>query len=337
MHNGLLDLEPDVPDHSGFDARDIFNVEGMVVVITGGGTGIGLMMATVLEHSGATVYIVGRRRAVLENAAKENNKSGKIIPLVGDVTDRDSLLSMVEKVKAGHGYIDLLINNAGIARNLYAHPLPSPEDSPSNNPPSPPDSPAVGTSVPSIKAFQNALWDTGTPQDFADTFATNVTAIYYTTVAFLDLLHQGNIRQRRLASNPLPGVSRPPYHTSQVLSVSSSGSFRLDRQVLSMSYTLAKHACTHLGKVMANMLAPWGIRSNVLAPGVWPSEMTTNPAPGVKLDPDALADTVPLRRVGTIKDMAGATLFLASRAGAYVNGAVWLVDGGRIGTVASTY
>ena len=92
MHNGLLDLEPDVPDHSCFDPRGIFNVEGMVVVITGGGTGstlltyyhtvfaesvqgIGLMMATVLEHNGATVYIVGRRRAVLEKAAKENSVS----------------------------------------------------------------------------------------------------------------------------------------------------------------------------------------------------------------------------------------------------------------------
>ncbi len=35
--------------------------------------------------------------------------------------------------------------------------------------------------------------------------------------------------------------------------------------------------------------------------------------------------------------MAGTILFLASRAGAYVNGAVWLVDGGRVGTVASSY
>lgn len=35
--------------------------------------------------------------------------------------------------------------------------------------------------------------------------------------------------------------------------------------------------------------------------------------------------------------MAGAILFLASRAGAYVNGAVWLVDGGRVGGVASSY
>lgn len=84
------------------------------------------------------------------------------------------------------------------------------------------------------------------------------------------------------------------------------------------------------------------------------AEMTTNPAPGVKLDPNILAATVPLRRVGTIKvcccgkfniyrrtdwrkDMAGTTLFLASSAGAYVNGAVWLVDGGRIGTVPSAY
>ncbi len=84
--------------------------------------------------------------------------------------------------------------------------------------------------------------------------------------------------------------------------------------------------------------------------------MTTSPTPTFKLNPQVLADTVPLRRVGTEEvcfpvcvrsmprllilcpqDMAGTILFLASRAGAYVNGAVWLVDGGRIGTVASTY
>lgn len=84
--------------------------------------------------------------------------------------------------------------------------------------------------------------------------------------------------------------------------------------------------------------------------------MTTSPTPSFKLDPLALADSVPLRRTGTeevckvhylderslsewmyFQDMAGTILFLASRAGAYVNGAVWLVDGGRVGTVASNY
>jgi len=53
--------------------------------------------------------------------------------------------------------------------------------------------------------------------------------------------------------------------------------------------------------------------------------------------PAILARTVPLGRVGTLSDMAGCILFLAGRAGAYVNGAIWLVDGGRVNAVASTY
>jgi NAD(P)-dependent dehydrogenase (short-subunit alcohol dehydrogenase family) len=195
-------------------------------------------------------------------------------PIQGDITDRSSLLEMVEVVRARHGYVDLLVNNAGIARNLYAHPLPSPNDNPFDlsKPMSPPASPSPDADIPSIKAFQNVLWETGRPDEFAETFQTNVTAVYYTTIAFLDLLYQGNARRQRLACLPTSSSRpRPPYHTSQVLSVSSSGSFRLDSKILSPSYTLSKAACTHLGKLLANLLAPWGIRSNVLAPGVWPS------------------------------------------------------------------
>ncbi|KAG6919623.1 hypothetical protein DXG01_003487 [Tephrocybe rancida] len=303
-----------------FDPASLFNVNGLIVVITGGATGIGLMMATALESNGAIVYIVGRRLSLLEKAVEENNRFGNLHALECDVTSRESLLSVADAVRSRHGYIDLLINNAGIARNLYAHPLPSPSSPPHptlyTGPPSPPASPALGPTIPSIKAFQSALWDTGSPEDFAETFATNVTAVYYTTVAFLDLLHQGNVRQQRLSVPSGSVITRPPYHSSQVLSVSSSGSFRLDPKILSPSYTLSKSACTHLGKLLANLLAPWGIRSNILAPGVWPSEMTTSPIPDFKLDPIALADSIPLRRAGTEEDMAGAILFLASRAGA---------------------
>jgi NAD(P)-dependent dehydrogenase (short-subunit alcohol dehydrogenase family) len=200
-------------------------------------------------------------------------KFGRIIPIQGDITNRDDLLAIVEVVRNRHGYVDLLVNNAAIARNLYPHPLPSPEyGQDMSQPISPPASPKSEPSIPSIKAFQSVLWNTGSVEDFADTFATNVTATYYTTIAFLDLLHEGNIRKQRLAG-PIDSNShlRPPHHTSQVLSVSSSGSFRLDSQVLSPSYTLSKGACTQLGKLLANLLAPWGIRSNVLAPGVWPT------------------------------------------------------------------
>ncbi|KAJ7037722.1 hypothetical protein C8F04DRAFT_952371 [Mycena alexandri] len=311
----------------------LFNVDGMVVVITGGGSGIGRMMTTALARNGAIVYIVGRRLDVLQATTQEINEPNKIIPLEGDVTDRDSLLSLVDEVKNRHGYIDLLINNAGIARDFYDHPLPSPADSSPGS--SPPNSPAP--SVPCIKSFQASLWDSGSPDGFAETFATNVTSVYYTTVAFLELLHQGNVRKQENTSFPLGGQLRPPFHSSQVLTVSSSGGFRLDPKILSLSYTLAKAACTHLGKLLANLLAPWGIRSNVLAPGVFPSEMTSGLFPGVGLGPAAFIDSVPLKRAGTEEEMAGAILFLASRSGAYVNGAVWLVDGGRVGSFASSY
>ncbi|KAJ2922434.1 hypothetical protein H1R20_g14659, partial [Candolleomyces eurysporus] len=292
-----------------------FNVEGMVVVITGGGTG-DLFFALLFKcDAGCTddyyLYL----------AIGFVKKFDRIIPLQGDITDRGSLLKLAETVKARHGYVDLLVNNAGIAKNLYPHPLPPPSSD----------------STPDIKAFQNTLWDCGTPQDFADVFATNVTAPYYTTVAFLDLLHQGNLRRQRLESPSSPVLVQLPYQTSQVLTVSSSGGFRIDSKVLSPSYTLSKAACTHLGKMLSNLLAPWAIRSNVLAPGVFPSEMTMSTAPGVKLDPLVLASTVPLKRTGTEEDMAGTILFLASRAGAYVNGAVWLVDGGRVSNIGSSY
>jgi NAD(P)-dependent dehydrogenase (short-subunit alcohol dehydrogenase family) len=297
--------------------ENFFDVEGLVVLITGGGTGIGLMMAKTLESAGAVVYIVGRRLDVIERAAKENSTYGRIIPLQGDITDREDLLRLADIVQSEWGYLNLLINNAGIVRNLYSHPLPTP------------------ASPGSISAFKEALWNTGSADGFSETFETNVTAAYYTTIAFLELLHAGNLEQKRLhgrSSHPMSS-----HHSSQVLTVSSSGAFRIDPHVLSPSYTLAKAATTHLGRMLANLLAPWGIRSNVLAPGVFPSEMTNQFLPGVSFDPSVLAQAVPLKRAGTEEDIAGTILYLASRAGAYVNGAVWLVDGGRVGSVASSY
>ncbi|KAG2365088.1 hypothetical protein BDR07DRAFT_1399778 [Suillus spraguei] len=336
------------------------------------------MVATTLENNGATVYIIGRRLEVIEKAAKENNRFGKLIPLQGDVTCRQSLTKLVETVRTRHGYIDLLVNNAGIARNILPSQLPSPLDGPADAPPS-------------IKAFQSVLWDTGSPEGFAETFDTNVTAVYFTTVAFLELLHLGNLRRGDLPpvmslrppvvnkepcgndfsndqgsasfspseachslpprpSSPLAslpaGLSSTnfpqaahlperciPQPTSHVITISSSGSFRIDARVLSISYTMAKNACTHLGRLLANLLADWGIRSNVLCPGVFPSEMTSTQ----HLTPALLAQSVPLGRAGVLSDISGPILFLAGPAGAYVNGAVWLVDGGRVGSVASSY
>ena len=62
--------------------------------------------------------------------------------------------------------------------------------------------------------------------------------------------------------------------TSQVLTVSSLGGFRRDERNFSVSYTLSKAAAIHLGKMLAHFLKDWQIRSNVIAPGIFPSGMS---------------------------------------------------------------
>lgn len=57
---------------SSLNAADLFSVQGLVAVVTGGGTGIGLMIAKALEHNGAKVYILGRREEILKTSAKQN-------------------------------------------------------------------------------------------------------------------------------------------------------------------------------------------------------------------------------------------------------------------------
>lgn len=54
---------------SDFDPSSLFGVRGLVAVVTGGGTGIGLMIAQALEANGGIVYILGRRKEGLEKAA----------------------------------------------------------------------------------------------------------------------------------------------------------------------------------------------------------------------------------------------------------------------------
>jgi NAD(P)-dependent dehydrogenase (short-subunit alcohol dehydrogenase family) len=141
-------------------------------------------------------------------------------------------------VRARHGFVNLLVNNAGVAFGL-----------------SQPRKPHHGD----IRVLQDALWTDAAPADFARSFEANVTGAYYCTVAFLDLLHRGNEHA------PHAGV------TSQVITVSSISAFRRDEHVYSIPYTLSKAASVHMGKLFTNILAEWKIRSNVIAPGIFPS------------------------------------------------------------------
>jgi NAD(P)-dependent dehydrogenase (short-subunit alcohol dehydrogenase family) len=90
------------------------------------------------------------------------------------------------------------------------------------------------------------------------------------------------------------------------------------------SYTASKAGLLHLTKRMALRLARDNIVVNGIAPGPFPSEMNKE----ARDHGDAVAHRVPIGRVGSTEDMAGAAVYLASRAGDYVVGETIVVDGG---------
>ncbi|MBA55142.1 MAG: 3-oxoacyl-ACP reductase [Pseudomonadales bacterium] len=93
------------------------------------------------------------------------------------------------------------------------------------------------------------------------------------------------------------------------------------------AYGPSKAALNHLTKILAGEMASRNITVNAIAPGVFPSRMTT-----FVLKDEEMAEqqrrAVPMGRLGEPRDMEGLAVFLSSPAGAYITGAVICLDGG---------
>lgn len=189
------------------------------------------MMARALALNGAhKVYIIGRRKEVLEKAAQSVN-TNNIIPLVGDVTSKETLSALVATIKSEVGYINVLVANSGILGPQKSIPI---------------------TAESSVADFQKAYGEASF-KDYAATFELNTVAVWFTVVAFLGLLDEGNKKGN-------------VEQKSQVIATSSIGGF--NRAVPGgFAYGQSKAATTHMMKQLATGLAPLGIRSNTLAPG----------------------------------------------------------------------
>ncbi len=87
-----------------------------VVLVTGGGTGIGLAVARAVVAQGGFVYITGRRQTELDKAATEIGS--QVTAIQGDVTRLEDLERVYAQIKDKHGRVDTLIVNAGIAEFL---------------------------------------------------------------------------------------------------------------------------------------------------------------------------------------------------------------------------
>ncbi|MBF6541957.1 SDR family oxidoreductase [Nocardia brasiliensis] len=99
------------------------------------------------------------------------------------------------------------------------------------------------------------------------------------------------------------------------------------------SYASSKAGLHQLTRVLARELGPDHVTVNAVAPGPFPSQMMASTLDAVG---DTIAAKAPLRRLGRDDDMAGVAVFLASRAGAYLTGAIIPVDGGIATTATGT-
>lgn len=272
----------------------VFNVKDKVALVTGGGSGIGLMITQTLAVNGAKVYIVGRTEEKLETVVEVHGKDipGQIIPIVGDVATKDGVQKLVKEIESREKCLCILVNNAGIAPGK------------------------TDTSVESAEELKKNLLEPTSEKEWLDVYQTNVVGPFLMSTAFLPLLQKSTETHKG--------------YSGTIVNISSiSGHIRISQN--HFSYNASKGATIHLNKMLASEIAKNGIkvRVNSIAPGVFPSEMTTSESrdDNQKSEmPKEAKEGLPAQRPGNDRDMAAAILFVVGCQ--YLNGQTVTVDGG---------
>lgn len=96
-----------------YDITDLFSVAGKTVLITGGSSGLGLIMAKGFLQNGARVIIASRSQEKCDEAMQELADYGDCSALAADVTDADARQALIAEVGDRFGSLSVLINNAG--------------------------------------------------------------------------------------------------------------------------------------------------------------------------------------------------------------------------------
>lgn len=93
--------------------KDLFSVKEKTVVITGGSSGIGAMIANGFIQNGAKIYITSRKLGALEEQQKNLSSYGECISIQSDLSNSDGINQFYSEIKNHEEKIDVLINNAG--------------------------------------------------------------------------------------------------------------------------------------------------------------------------------------------------------------------------------
>jgi NAD(P)-dependent dehydrogenase (short-subunit alcohol dehydrogenase family) len=258
-------MESDVSD-------ELFDIHGKVALVTGGTSGIGLMIARALVRRGVRTYIAGRDGAQVRDMATTLAGSGACFGIAADLADPDGPRQLAAQLAQREPLLHLLVNNAG--------------------------------------ANETGAIDSVSVADWDKVLNVNLRAGFF--------LVQQLLPQLRAAGRMLD--------PARIISIGSIGGLHIPNWD-AFPYGASKAALHHLTRALAKRLGRDRITANAIAPGPFPSRLTDTESAAVKM---SVQTYVPLGRAGEPADIEGLVVFLASRAGAYVNGTTIPLDGGYI-------
>ncbi|GAA5853369.1 hypothetical protein JCM8547_002430 [Rhodosporidiobolus lusitaniae] len=303
------------PDLQALNAASLFDLSGVVAVVTGGGSGIGQMMASTLLANGATVYIVGLKQEEVDGIAskytdlvQKQGGKGKMVGIQGDCSNKAEAERIASEIAKREDYVTVLFNNAGIM--------------------------GASTALPKEQTGEAFAEEYAklTDQDFQKVLAVNTIGPYFLSIAFLPLLTASK--------------AKAPYgdkFQSQIINTSSMNGWTKDPATggRDFPYLLSKGAIGHLTSLLAHDFLSIGVRVNQIAPGWF---VTGMPAPGTvnewgvsakKMESDDFGFKTPVGGSGSAKDVGSAALMLVVNR--FVNGESILVDGGTLLVHPSKY
>ena len=240
-----------------------------VALITGGTRGIGKEIAYTLAEKNYDIIINYRTENEELMKLKKEIEQKRVICLLlkGDVSNFEDCKMIVEEAINRMNHIDVLVNNAGITKDMLLMRM--------------------------------------KPEDFNEVINVNLIGTFNMTKNVINYMMKE--RKGRIIN------------VSSVVGISGNAG--------QTNYAASKAGIIGFTKSLAKEVASRNILVNAIAPGFIQTDMTNILKENVK---DEIAKTIPLKRMGTAKDVANVVKFLVSEDSSYITGQVIQVDGGML-------
>lgn len=238
-------------------------------LITGATRGIGKQIAITLAKQGYNIALNYRKEnEELENTKKEIEEIGvQVLAVKGDVANFEECENFVKQVIERFGQIDVLVNNAGITKDMLLMRMKK--------------------------------------EDFEQVIDTNLVGTFNVT------------------KNVVPYMMKA--RSGRIINISSV--VGIAGNAGQTNYSASKAGIIGFTKSLAKEIASRNILVNAIAPGFIETNMTDILKDDVKQE---IAKNIPLKRMGTVQDVANVVKFLASDDSSYITGQVINVDGGML-------